>query len=84
MIMTQDNMVRDLFTDDGIDPRILRTRKLIMNGFHELLTEKNFQSITVSEITTRANINRATFYAHFADKYTLFDYVIAQFISRLT
>jgi len=78
MIMTQDNMVRDLLTDDGIDPRVLRTRKLIMNGFNELLTEKNFQSITVSDITSRASINRATFYAHFADKYTLFDYVIAQ------
>ena len=37
------------------------------------MTEKNFQSITVQDITERATVNRATFYAHFEDKYTLLD-----------
>jgi AcrR family transcriptional regulator len=83
MVMTKENTVRRLLDEDGIDPRVLRTRKLITDGFHELLTEKNFQSISVRDITTRATINRATFYAHFVDKYALFDYVIARSFQEL-
>ena len=83
MVMTKENTIRRLLDDDGIDPRVLRTRKLITDGFHELLTEKQFRSISVRDITTRATINRATFYAHFDDKYTLFDYVIARSFHEL-
>jgi AcrR family transcriptional regulator len=60
------------------DPRVLRTRKLIERSFLELLEQEDFQSITVQEITDRATINRSTFYAHFDDKYLLFDHIIQQ------
>ncbi len=83
MVMPKENTFRSLLDEDGIDPRILRTRKLIRDGFHELMTEKDFQSISVRDITTRATINRATFYAHFVDKYALFDYVIARSFQKL-
>lgn len=56
------------------DPRVSRTRQLIMSAFTELVEEqKNVYSISVQEITTRANINRATFYAHFEDKYAFLE-----------
>lgn len=56
------------------DPRVGRTRQLIMQAFTELVEEqKNVYSISVQDITTRANINRATFYAHFEDKYAFLD-----------
>jgi AcrR family transcriptional regulator len=54
------------------DPRVRRTRKLLQDALVELLAEKSFEAITVQDIATRSTINRATFYAHFADKYDLF------------
>jgi AcrR family transcriptional regulator len=60
------------------DPRVTRTRNLILGAFMELLPEKGFQSVSVQDITEKAGINRATFYAHFPDKYALVDYSISQ------
>lgn len=42
----------------------------------QLLREKSFDELTVQAITARATVNRATFYAHFPDKYALLDDVI--------
>lgn len=64
--------------EEKIDPRIKRTRMLLEGAFSELLHEKDFQSISVQDITERAGINRATFYAHFPDKYALFEFKIRQ------
>ena len=55
------------------DPRVIRTRKLILEAFASLLNEKDFEAITVQDIAQRATVNRATFYAHFADKYALIE-----------
>lgn len=63
---------------EGLDPRVRRTRASIQQAFLELLAEKGFQAITVKDITQRAEINRATFYAHFPDKYALLEATIAQ------
>lgn len=61
------------------DPRVTRTRNLILGAFMELLTEKGFQSLTVQDITEKAGINRATFYKkHFTDKYALLNHSIQQ------
>ena len=60
------------------DPRFKRTRKLILQAFMELLPEKGFQALSVQDIAERAGINRATFYAHFPDKYVLLDQSIQQ------
>ncbi len=43
-----------------------------------LLAEKNFESITVQDIAGRATVNRATFYAHFTDKFALLDAMIRE------
>jgi AcrR family transcriptional regulator len=61
-----------------IDPRVKRTQALIQRSFGELLAEKSFQSITVQDITQRAEINRATFYAHYSDKFALLESHIQQ------
>lgn len=60
-------------TSSRIDPRITRTRKLLMDAFMALLAEKDFEDITVQDIAARATVNRATFYAHFVDKYAMID-----------
>jgi AcrR family transcriptional regulator len=58
------------------DPRVTRTRGLLEEAFTQVVAEKGFQSVSVKDITNRAGVNRATFYAHFSDKYELLDYSI--------
>lgn len=61
-----------------VDPRITRTRKLLREALATLLAEKSFASITVQDIAERATVNRATFYAHFTDKFALLDAMIRE------
>jgi len=68
--------------EEKLDPRVKRTRNLILDAFSSLLAEKGFESISVQDVTGRAQINRATFYAHFPDKYALLDYAITQWFRR--
>jgi AcrR family transcriptional regulator len=65
-------------TQEKTDPRILRTRKLIMDSFITLSGEKEFKDITIKDITTEAMVNRATFYYHFEDKYDLLEKVLSE------
>ena len=61
-------------TVNANDPRVKRTRQLLMQAFLALLEEKhNIHSISVQDIAERATVNRATFYAHFEDKYALLE-----------
>lgn len=50
------------------DRRVERTRALLRDALMQLVTERPWESITVQDITDRANVNRATFYLHFRDK----------------
>ena len=61
-----------------LDPRFLRTRRLIMDAFLQLAMEKDFKEITIKDITSRATVNRATFYYHFFDKHDLLEKVLAE------
>src|SRR5215216_7166576 len=65
-------------TNARIDPRVTRTRKLLLDAFLSLMAEKSFDDITVQDIAARATVNRATFYAHFVDKYALVDEMIRE------
>jgi AcrR family transcriptional regulator len=56
------------------DPRVKRTRKVLVHAFGELLTDKRFSAITVQDIAERAEVNRVTFYGHFSDKYAILEY----------
>lgn len=66
-----------------LDPRVKRTRKLLQQAFAELLSEREFHSITVNDITERAEVNRATFYLHFDDKYALLSYSVREALQQL-
>ena len=56
-----------------IDPRVRRTRELLIDAFGTLLDKRGFSDLTVQDVATQAGVNRATFYAHYANKYVLFD-----------
>lgn len=45
----------------------VRSRKLIKAALADLLQEKPLDKITVTDVVNRAEINRGTFYAHYAD-----------------
>lgn len=50
------------------DRRTLRTRKGLRKALIDLIGEKEYDAITVEEITARADLGRATFYLHYKDK----------------
>ena len=56
-----------------MDRRVVKTRKEIRNALLSLMEEKDFEIITVLDITKRANINRGTFYLHYVDKYDMLE-----------
>jgi len=53
------------------DRRVLYTKKVIRESFLDLLDEKPVEKISVTEICKRADINRGTFYSHYADPFEL-------------
>jgi AcrR family transcriptional regulator len=54
-----------------VDRRVQRTRMLLQDALIGMMIEKGYEATTVQDIIDRANVGRATFYAHFADKETL-------------
>lgn len=51
-----------------MDKRQVKTRLRIYDGFKHLLTEKNYEDISVNEILDISNVSRSAFYAHFEGK----------------
>jgi AcrR family transcriptional regulator len=50
------------------DRRVKRTRQSLRGALVSLIQEKGFEALTVQDIIDRANVGRATFYAHFDNK----------------
>lgn len=61
--------------------RVTRTKQSLINAFFNLASKKDFEKITIADITKGAQVNRATFYAHFNDKYDLIDFIMGDFAS---
>ncbi len=57
------------------DRRAKRTKRMIKDALAELIVEKGFNNISITDLTTRADINRGTFYIHYTDKYDLLEKV---------
>ncbi len=64
------------------DKRIRRTKKLLRQALTRLMQQKDFQSITVTDVVREADINRGTFYAHYRDVYDLRDKIEAEMIEN--
>jgi AcrR family transcriptional regulator len=50
------------------DRRVRRTQQLLRAALFALIQEKGFERLSVQDIIDRANVGRATFYAHFDNK----------------
>lgn len=49
------------------DRRVRRSRRLLKESLLELMRQKRFSEISVRDVTDHADMNRATFYLHYAD-----------------
>ncbi|HZR38660.1 MAG TPA: TetR/AcrR family transcriptional regulator C-terminal domain-containing protein [Ktedonobacteraceae bacterium] len=58
-------------TQESGDLRLRRTHKLLWEALMALMTEQEFEAISVKEICERAMVHRTTFYKHYEDKYDL-------------
>ena len=55
---------------DKEDLRVQKTKKALSEAFIALLSEKTFEEITINELCDTAGVRRATFYKHYADKFS--------------
>lgn len=60
------------------DRRVIRTKLAIRNALISLIAEKGFEALSVKDLTTKANINRGTFYLHYQDKFDLLDQTLEE------
>ena len=65
------------------DRRFKRTDRILRECFAMLLTEKPLHTISVKELTDKADIHRSTFYAHYMDIYHLYHRMEEDLISEI-
>lgn len=65
------------------DRRVIRTKKAIKNAFARLLTEKDINDITISDIAAVADINRKTFYNYYSGVHEVIDEIENDIISHV-
>jgi len=65
------------------DLRVRKTRKLLQDALIALMTERSFDSITITDIAEKALVNRATFYRHYRDKYHLSEAVFKDAVDTM-
>lgn len=51
-----------------LDRRVRRTRRSLHEALRSLILQKGYDRVTVQDVIDRADVSRATFYAHFRDK----------------
>jgi AcrR family transcriptional regulator len=60
---------------EKMDRRQARTKQFLYKALMELMEEKGTEGVTVTDITTRADINRGTFYLHYRDVPDMLDQI---------
>jgi AcrR family transcriptional regulator len=68
---------------EALDPRVRRTRRSLQEALAALLERADFENISVQDIAEKADVNRATFYAHYGDKYALLESLVETRFERL-
>jgi AcrR family transcriptional regulator len=68
---------------EKIDPRVRRTRRMLRDALVSLLLEKDFASISIKEITARADVAYITFFRHYESLDTLLMEVLEEGLGGL-
>jgi len=66
-----------------VDRRVARSRQAMQEALLALIRERGFEGLTVQDILDRANVGRATFYAHFDGKEDLLESRLDEFAAAL-
>ncbi|CQR56663.1 TetR/AcrR family transcriptional regulator [Paenibacillus riograndensis] len=69
--------------EKAADLRVIRTKKLIDEAFLSLVEEKGLEGVNVRSLTSKAGINRGTFYLHYQDIYDLMEKMEDQIIEEM-
>lgn len=65
------------------DLRIIKTERAIYATLIKLLRTKELEKITVSELAEKAEINKATFYLHYSDIYSLYQEALSKHVTEM-
>ncbi|TLG76712.1 TetR/AcrR family transcriptional regulator [Culicoidibacter larvae] len=68
---------------NNIDLRVLKTRRAIKAAFLTAISNKTVDKITVTSLTKEAEINKGTFYLHYADIYALYDEMVLETVYQI-
>ena len=71
-------------TGRKMDRRTRYTRQTIRDTLLELMDEKGFSHVTVTEVCKRAELNRGTFYLHYLDLNDVLDDIFTELMSETT
>ena len=69
--------------NDKRNRNALRSQRLLQQAFSELLAEKPFDKITVTDITQRADLSRGTFYAHYDNTSDLLKSLLDEIMDKM-
>lgn len=65
------------------DKRVIRTKKAIKAALFRIMEEKDISSISISELTREANVNRRTFYTHYRSITDILDEIEGDLVEAL-
>lgn len=65
------------------DRRVKYTKMVLKNSLIDLLETKNIAKITIKELCEHADVNRATFYAHYSDQHDLLISIEEEYIEKI-
>jgi AcrR family transcriptional regulator len=66
-----------------VDQRVRLTRSLLKNALVKLMQEQHISKISIRAICEVADINRSTFYVHYADQYDLLNKIEREVLENL-
>ena len=66
------------------DLRIIKSKKSIKDAFLQLIKEKSYGNITITDIANKAMINRKTFYMHYETKENLYNEITDELLEEIT
>ena len=65
-----------------VDRRVKYTKQALKDSLIDALGVKPIEKVTVKELCEKADVNRGTFYSHYADQYDLYNELIYDLIDR--